>query len=753
MKTFSLFIAAFILLLVVTSTTWQVTAQTITPLPAQWTPIITETDSVQNASLRHLLGKLYQHTEYIRRNIEVGRLHLFSYTYGNSICHQQGLAGRFFSHLLPFQCSPESQTAVQAVSNIAYQWPGDMQLGTLLLNSNNRRKARKMMNEVYQTMLPIYAMSRDVNEGSKKSFVLPFYDIGPRLYSYQYCPIDTTILQTLEEHAIFVNRQNLCAIQFTPLRQHHTLLTGEALVDSVTMAIITLKCKGRIDMATFNSCIYFSPDALFQSQHVPYFSDIDIHYRYLLTKSSNSYRNYYKYIDYLPFDSIDVESVPLDLTEYYEEEPELADGASTLKNAPLPAEIDSIINYQPPRSKSSKKAKNLRIKQLENIGETLVDGTRLGSEENRLRIYGPLDPATLGYDKFNGFTIREQARYNGRFAQGQTLYLRGELGYAFRLKEFRWRLFSEYTYLPQRRGRLTIEARRNTSTFSSRFINTINDALKADRSTVNFDSLGIEYYQRYDLDISHSIELTNGLMLHFGIDYTYRRPVKRGAQKPDFIHRDYLIESHYSDFAPYILLEYTPRQYYWYDRGYKRYISSPAPTFSLELTRAIPGAFDAWSNYGRAEFDMQQLIRLSRTRNIAYHVGTGKFFNRKGEYFINYRYFARSQYPEKWEDDRIGGTFHLLDDYWYSSSPSYVQAHFMHETPFGLINKVAPISRFVIKERLYLGSLWAEGKSLYTELGYGIDNNYFNVGAFVGFKDAAYYGCGIKFRIEIGSHL
>lgn len=752
MKPSHLVIVALILLYVVPSTPRQVTAQTSVPLPPNWQPIVSETDSASHASLSRLVAELYTYSQSLQHNLEVGRLHLQAHTYGKSTCQRQGIAGRLLPHLLPFQCSPEYQNAFQAISNVTYQWPGEMHTSALLLHSNNRRKGQKIMHELYQTMLPIYSISRYRDEGSKKSFVMPFYDIGPWHYSYQYAPVDTVTLNELNQEGIDFVPEHLCYVKFTPLRQHHTLLNGLALVDSVSLRVLKLDCSGRIDLATFRSRILFCPDTLFQGQYMPHTSDIDIHYRYMRTRASNNYHTLYKYVDYTPLDSLDRRSIPLDLTYYYSQEPELADSSGTWMQMPLPYEVDSIFQSQ---SRPTKK-RHRRSPYQETLGEwgeTLISGTHIGNEESRLRIYGPLDPATLGYDKFNGITIREQARYNGRFSNGQTLYLRGEIGYAFRLNELRWRLFSEYTYLPQHRGRLTLEARRSNSTFSSRFIQTINDALQQDPNTVHFDSLGIEYYHRYDFDLRHSIELTNGLMLHVGIDYTRRRPVMHGVRKASAERREELIDHHYSDFAPYILLEYTPRQYYWYDHGYKRYISSPAPTFALELTRAIPGALDAWSNYGRAEFDMQQLIRISRTRNIAYHLGLGKFFNRRGEYFINYRYFARSQYPETWEDDRIGGAFHLLDDYWYSSSPSYLQAHFMHETPFGLFHRISPISRYVIKERIYWGALWAEGKSIYNELGYGIDNNFFNVGAFVGFKDAAYYGFGVKFRIEIGSHI
>lgn len=751
MKPPLLSILALILLLVVPSTTRQATAQTIVPLPDTWYPIINETDSARQVHLSQLIYSLTDNYNTLRRSLEVGRLHLITHTYGLSSCQHLGFTGRLLSHLLPFHSHPGSQTAFEACSDVKYLWPGDMQMNALLLDSNNRRKGHRILQELYPTLLPIYSMSRYEDMGSKKSFVLPFYDIGPRLYRYSFATADSTLISRMDQQGLLADTLRLCAIHFEPIRKHHTLLTGQMLIDSTSLQVKALQIQGRVDMATFSSNVYFSTEALANSDLLPYSSDIDIHYRYLSTRGTNSYHTTYRYSDFLPYDSLDRRHVPLDLSEYYLREPDLADSLASLRLAPIPHEVDSIL--QIPVSRRQPRQRNRHLVQLEDLGETLVDGTRLGPSDSRWRIYGPLDPASLGYDKFNGVTLRERARYNGYFANGQTLYLRSEIGYAFRLKELRWRLLSEYTYLPQRRGRITLEHIRKNSTFSSRFIQTINDALKQDRNSVNFDSLGIEYFQRYDLDLCHSIEIANGLMLDVGIDYTYRKPVTHGVRKVAAQRREELLDSHYSDFSPYLRLEYTPRQRYWYDRGYKRYINSPSPTFIFEFARAIPGALDAWSNFGRAELDIQQLIHLSRTRNFAYHVGVGKFFNRKGEYFINYRYFARSQYPETWEDDRIGGAFHLLDDYWYSSSPSYLQTHFMHETPFGLVHRIAPLSRYIIKERVYLGTLKAQGKTLYNELGYGIDNNYFNVGVFVGFKDAAYYGSGVKFRIELGSHL
>lgn len=692
----------------------------------------------------------------LRSSFELGQLDVRAYTMGESHCQKQGLAGRLVPHLLPFQANPSRDVGFEAFSHIHYQWPGDMHLNITALNANQPRKAKYVMRELYQAILPIYATRRHKDYGSNKSFVLPFYGIGPRRYTYELTSLPDTLLDALQTIGLDIDTSRLCCISFTPTRRHHTLLSGRLLIDSTDLHILGFDCKGRIDMATFRSRLLFSPDSLHGGLYFPHSSQIDIDYHYLKTRGRNSYRTRYRYLTFTPFDSLQREFIPYDLTPYYQQEA-LTDSLDfeLMRPFDLYGKLDTLLNHHNPTPTSTHKRKKLPI---ENFSETLVSGSSLGSDNNRLRIYGPLDPASLGYDHFNGVTVEERARWRHRFADNSQLYVRLDLGYAFKLREIRFRWQNEWTYLPARRGRFTLEARRSNSNFSSKYINSVNEAFKERPGGFNFESLGLKYYQRYEVMLEHSIELTNGLMFYCGILDTYRRPVKKKnelAYLPHYARTvdDDVFDNHFSDFAPYIRLEYTPRQYYWYDRGYKTYIHSPAPTFAFEFARAIPGVLRANSNYGRIEFDMHQSFNIDRTQSFAYRFGLGKFFNQRGEYFINYHYFSRSQYPTTWEDDRIGGTFHELDEMWYASSPSYIQLHTMYETPFGLAHLIRPISRYVIKERFYMSALWSEGKHFYDELGYGIDNNYFNIGVFAGFKGLNYHGMGVKFRIEIGRHL
>jgi len=703
----------------------------------------------QTISLDSLVQTLQTSIHDKRSVIEIGALDLQGYMVATSQCTQQGVASHLIPHLLPFNSNPDRKIGMEAFIQAKYQWPGEIHYQVRALHATSPRTGRKVTKEMFRGLLPIYAIRRLYDDGSNKSYILPFYDEGKRRYTYQFSELTDSILIEAQAHGIELDFNRVCCISFHPIRRHHTLLEGYVLVDSVDSKILGLRWKGKLDMARFTGQLYFAPDTLHKGQLRPHCSEIDISYTYGKTQAENRYYTLFNKFNYVPLDSLDRRKIPHDLTPYYQQQEIQEIDFEQLRPIDLPERIDSLFSHSTPTQTTRHRKK----KAIETFSETLVDGSRLGSEQNRLRIDGPLDPASLGYDKFNGFTIRERARWTRRFQNDRELYVKGEIGYAFRLRELRYRALLEWTYLPKQRGRWHIEVNRNNSTFSSKFINQVNDELQKEHNAIQFDSLGIEYYKLREFTLEHGIEASNGLMIYTGFLGNYRTPVKSGAHKVSDERLRELVDTYYADFTPFLRIEWTPNQFYRFDRGYKEYISSPAPTLSLEIVRAIPGVFNTDSNYGRIEFDASQSFRWSRTGTFAYHFGMGKFFNRKGEYFINYRYFNRSQYPTSWEDDRIGGTFHLLDDPWYSSSPAYVQSHFMQETPFGLLHLISPISRYIIKERIYLGSLWAEGKQFYNELGYGIDNNYFNMGFFIGFRDARYYSCGFKFRIELGRHL
>lgn len=683
------------------------------------------------------------------QNEQIGRLSIDTYHTALSQCERQTWLGSLLRNILPFQTTYKRTYALEALSQVRYQWPGEVQYNTVALRANRNRQARMMLKEAYECLLPIYDMKR--KGADTRSFVVPFTDEGLRHYSFAF-------VHEASDSIFSKDFPNHCRIKFWPMVKHHTLMEGELLVDTVSIDIISLRWKGRIDFAKAEGQIDFALD---NATHIskPSTSTTQIHYNWLGAKATNRYISHFNFSEYKLLDSICRWHQPLDLTPTYKTEPLKPADFDTIRTTPISSFLDSILTPAPEVFVDTKKKKKEPSvsEGLITIATGLVDGTNFGESDNRFHLYGPLDPSGFSYNKIDGVTIKEKVRWDRLYHNGSTIKYRGQIGFSFRQKELRFNNWFEWEYRPQDRQKLSIEFNRRGSGFSSKFINTINEAIKEDYrypDSINFYSLGVDYYQHYQFQIEHANELTNGLMLYVGTNYNYRNPVKHGRRAIPVKQRDELIKEHYADFSPFVRIEWTPRQYFVMEGNRKIYITSPSPTISFEASRALPKVLGAESDFSRMEVDIHQDIRIRPSRVFAYHVGAGSFYRQRGEYFINYRYFSRQMYTSQKVEDRLGGAFQLLDDYWYSSSPSYFQSHIMYATPFGVMHLVPRLSQYAIQERFYLGNLWSTGKKgMYSEVGYGFSNNYFSIGVFAGFNKYKYYSAGVKFSIEIEDHL
>ena len=698
-------------------------------------------------SLDSLLFRINEQVSSQKQRL--GELSIEAYVSAYSHCDEQGLAGKHFPHLLPFQANKKQEQAFEAIVQASYHWPGGMKFSCKTINTTSRRKSRAMLKGYYQTFLPGLEIREIGEESYGKFHVLPFSNEGLQSYHYQFSELTDSLQNEFEKLGVQLT-PSTCIIAFEPLRDHHTMLSGSLVIDSTRLEVIGFYAKGRIDMATIETQILFRPDSTLH-QIFPYLNHTQIHYRYGKTRGTNTFTSLYKFKSIQPLDSISMARPrKFDLSDTYETIDMNEADFDTIRPVLLSQEIDSIL-YSPEVEDTRKHHKKPAIF---TFSEHMVEGGHFGDENNRFRLYGPLDPATFGYDGIDGFSLNERIRWNLIFRDKSSLNISAQIGYAFKIKELRYRGWIDWTFLPKIRQGISVSFERSNTGFSSKYIETINQLLKQKKDTIDFYGLGIDYFQRYELRMEHHTEIRRGLNIFAGLQYNYRKPVKHGKMAGSAEHREELANQHFSDFAPYLRLEWTPRQHFYYEGRRKIYIDGYTPTFILEATKAIPDIWGANSTYGRVEFDMTQNIRLAPKRYLAYRFGTGTFLNQKGEYFVSYHYFARRFYPSTWQDNRIGGVFQLLDEHWFSSSPSYIRGHVMYETPYGLIHHtMRSLSKYVIKERAYVNLLQAEGKNFYTEFGYGFANNYINLGLFMGFKGTDYYKFGAKIRIELENHL
>ena len=381
------------------------------------------------------------------------------------------------------------------------------------------------------------------------------------------------------------------------------------------------------------------------------------------------------------------------------------------------------------------------------LSDLNVDLSRIGS----VKCSPIINPLLLSYSGSNGFSWRQDFKYNRLFSGDKLLRIVPRIGYNFTRKEFYWSANADFDYWPQKRGAIHVSFGNGNRIYSSDVL----DELKAmPDSTFDFDQIHLDYFKDLYFNFRHSIEVVNGLELSVGFSAHRRTAVEKSrfvvlnSSLPlasDFLDK---FKDTYISFAPRVRVEWTPCLYYYMNGKRKINLRSAYPTFSVDYERGIKGVFKSTGQYERIEFDLQHHVQLGLMRNIYYRFGFGAFTNQEQLYFVDFANLARSNLPIGWNDD-IGGVFQLLDGRWYNSSRKYVRAHFTYEAPFLFLRHLMKYTRYVQNERLYVNTLFVPHLNPYLEIGYGIGTHIFDVGVFVSSENWKYTEVGCKFTFEL----
>ena len=415
-----------------------------------------------------------------------------------------------------------------------------------------------------------------------------------------------------------------------------------------------------------------------------------------------------------------------------------------------------------------------RSKQLEfwgQVGDVLtsrytVDLAQIGS----VRCSPLINPFLLSYSGSNGFSYRQEFKYNRLFTGDRLLRVNPQVGYNFTRKEFYWRVRSDFDYWPRKRAALHVDVGNGNRIYSS---DVLDDLKSMPDSLFNFDQIHLDYFRDLYFKFYHTWEIVNGLTLDVGLTIHRRTEVERSnfqlnypiitpsagspsvqatATNPPHpgIDMDILSRlSHvYTSFAPRVRLSYTPGQYYYMNGDRKVNLHSRYPTFSIDWERGIEGVLRNSGTYERVELDVHHQLALGPMRTLFMRLGGGLFTNQKNTYFVDFAHFARHNLPVGWNDE-AGGVFQLLDRRWYNSSDRYLRGHITYEAPFLLMRHLMKYTRYVLNERLYGNVLVVPHLKPYIELGYGIGTHVFDFGVFASFANWKYKEIGCKFTFEL----
>ncbi len=377
------------------------------------------------------------------------------------------------------------------------------------------------------------------------------------------------------------------------------------------------------------------------------------------------------------------------------------------------------------------------------IGDALISNSRINLYDVGSVKFSPLiNPFLLSYSGRDGWSYKYKIKYNQLFSKGKMLSITPTLGYRFNKKEFYWNGKVNFDYYPQRRARINLDFGNGNRIYSSEFL----DDLKGKADSIDFDKLHLTYFKSLHMDLMNTVEIANGLELGVGITASRRKAVRNSYI--DSISEQVGITDKYITVAPRVSLSWTPGMYSYMDGKRKKYVYSKYPTFTIDWERGIKGLFSSTGSHERIELDIQHKISLGLMRNFYYRIGGGLFTNQEQMYFVDFIYFAKRNLPVGWNDD-IGGTFQLLDERWYNASQYYGRANIVYETPFLLLPHFRGLTKWVLKERIYVNAVMMNQLRPYVEVGYGIGTHIFDLGLFLGTMNGKAPKFGFKVTFEL----
>lgn len=663
------------------------------------------------------------------------------YIKGRTEILKQNILMRFAHHLFPIN-RKNKDMLFEMVSKSKYNAPNTYFHDFQAINGNSIPNSHKQQEVLTFLNLNVYSPTI-YNDG----IITPVARKAFKYYSFN--------LESIEDSAGL----RIYKIRFIPKLWSQKLICGDLYIVDNYWTIDKIDVNGRFSFAEFNMVMTFGRN--FRRFILPEKADLELRYRVLGNVVACTYHSTFKYnaVEWAEADYENRKTKSLDMTSYYrlssDTVPIIRDTAYWNQKRDIPLSETEKIIYDNIQDKVIRQADTSNMTKYLKLTEKLTNSINLNYKTTRLKYSGILNPFQLGYSGRNGITYRQQLRLSKTFSKDRQLRFRPEIGYVFKRKELFFKLGGDWEYFPEKRGQLSLFIGNGNEGYSSKIMKEINEQLKD--SAFNFENLNLQYFKDYFVELRNSIELFNGFEVSAGVSYHRRIPVKKNTDEQVGDGVTNIINENYHDFTPMIGFSYTPRQHYWMDGYRKEYLYSYYPTFSIEIAQGIPGVGKSTGSYGLVEADIQQSIYLGLSRKLNYHLSGGLYTNQKSTYFANFRYFARRNFPESW-DDNFGGVFNQLKGEWYNASDKYAQFHLMYESPFMLMQLFKPratknilprAAKYILTERFYLSQLWTPVLPSYTEMGYGFGNHIFNAAVFVGFNKLEYQSIGFKFAFEL----
>ena len=503
----------------------------------------------------------------------------------------------------------------------------------------------------------------------------------------------------------------IALVHFRPKTPNTQLISGNAVVNTLTGRLQYVEFKGEFDMINFKVSVVMNANDIHSS--LPERCHTEASFKFLGNRVRASLSTVYNCPVTLP-DSLDeVENRHL---------------MAKLRPLPLNADEKKIYAQYDQERQAQQAADTVKTDTVEHrswlkrldLGYQLIKTHRTEIGGMSMRISPILNPQYVSYSPSRGFSYKMKFGLQYKWNEHRYLTLKPELGYNFKLNQIFYTAPLRMNYNPKRNGYAEIKIGNGNRI--------TNNILEADFHKIMGDSIGMPPYKDRYLEVVNNVVAYDWLEIMTGLIYH-----NRNSLDPE-VMKEAGMKDAYRSFAPMLTLRLTPWRV--------------GPVLTVNYERGIDDVLDANLDYERWELDASFLHKMKCMRIINCRFGTGFYTQRNTNYFVDYTNFRDNNLPTGWEDD-WSGQFQLLDSRWYNESDYYVRGHVSYDSPMLALSHVPLIGRYFETERIYLSALSIQHTRPYVEVGYGFTNRYFSTGLFTSFLGGKFHKFGCKFTIEL----
>lgn len=377
------------------------------------------------------------------------------------------------------------------------------------------------------------------------------------------------------------------------------------------------------------------------------------------------------------------------------------------------------------------------------IGDGMISSHSLKWEGGGMKISPIINPSYLSYSSNRGLAYRMSVNLSTMIGKTKEVALKPMVGYNFKQNTFYWDIKGSCTFDPMRLGSISLNVGSGNRTFSSIALDKIRD-IAAD--SLDFEELKLDYFRNLYANIAVKREISNGLEVQLGANFYTRKLI--GAYNDKLSEEGVNLKERYTQFAPNVRITWHPGMYYYIKGGRKVNVGSRMPRLSLDVEQGINGILGSTGVYTRAEIDAQYRLKINSTDDLFLRAGGGGFFYTKNVYFADYAFFKHNYLPID-RSSELGGVFQLLDSQWYNAANKYFRMHATYESPFLAVQRTFPGISFIKNEHIYMNMLFISHLTPYSEIGYGIETPYIDLGVFVSGKNHQFHNMGCKITVTL----